>query len=121
MARKHILLDHEKARLTSLCYKFGKLFPTYFPRMALARKIHELIFDVPRFVEEHGTVGIFSAEEGKSLHHEINLESAQLCCVRSDPERLRLVVERHEQGLQVDLSFLTSPPRKRVRSTQDNV
>ena len=53
MARKHILLDHEKARLTSLCYKFGELFPVYFQRVALTRKIHELVFDFPRFVEEH--------------------------------------------------------------------
>ena len=85
MARKRILLDHEKKRVTSLCYKFGELFPVYFPRVALTRKIHELVFDVPRFVEEHGTVGLFSEEEGESLHHQINLESAQLSCVRSDP------------------------------------
>ena len=69
MDRKHILLDHEKARLTSLCYKFGELFPVYFPRVALTRKNHELVFDVPRFVEEHRTVGLFSEEEGDSLHH----------------------------------------------------
>ena len=79
MARKRILLDHEKKRVTSLCYKFGELFPVYFSRVALTRKIHELVFDVSRFVEEHGTVGLFSEEEGESLHHEINLKSAQLC------------------------------------------
>ena len=88
MARKYILLDQEKARLTSLCCKFGELFPVYFRRVALTRKIHELVFDVPCFVEEHGAVGLFSEEEGESLHHEINLESAQLSSVRSDPERL---------------------------------
>ena len=88
MARKRILLDHEKKRVTSLCYKFGELFPVYFSRVALTRKIHELVFDVSRFVGEHGTVGLFSEEEGESLHHEINLESAQLSSVRSDPERL---------------------------------
>ena len=30
MARKHFLLGHEKARLTSLSYKFGQLFPACF-------------------------------------------------------------------------------------------
>ena len=89
--------------------------------MALTRKIHELVFDVPRFVDEHGIVGLFSEEEGESLNHEINLESAQLSCVRTDPERLRLLVERHEQRSQADHSLLTPPPRKRVTSTQDNV
>ena len=44
----------------------------YFPREALTRKIHELVFDIPCFVEEHETVGLFSEEEGESLHHEIN-------------------------------------------------
>ena len=66
-------------------------------------------------------MGLFSEEERESLHHEINLESAQFSCVRSDPERLRLVVERHEQRSQTDRSLFTPPPRKRVRSTQDNV
>ena len=113
MARKHILLDHEKARLTSLCYRFGELFLVYFPMVALTRKIRELVFDVPRFVGEHGTVGLFSEEEGESLHHEINLESAQLSCVRSDPERLRLALERHEQHSQADRFLFTpsAPPR----------
>ena len=91
----------------------------YFQRVALTRKIHELVFDVPRFVEEHGTVGLFSEEEGESLHHEINLESAQLSCIRSDPERLLLVMEWHEQHSQADRSLVIPPPRKCVRSTQN--
>ena len=33
-------------------------------------------------------MGLFSEEEGESLHHEINLQSAQLSCVRRDTERL---------------------------------
>ena len=84
-------------------------------------KIHELVFDIPCFVEEHGAVGLFSEEKGEHLYHEINLESAQLSFVRSDTERLQLVVEQHEQHSQADHSLLTPPPRKHVRSTQDNV
>ena len=79
----------------------------------------QVFFGVPRFAEEYGTRGLFSEEEGESLHHEINFESAQLSCVRSDPERLWLVVERHDQCSQADHSLLTPPPRKRVGSTQD--
>ena len=48
----------------------------------------QVFFGVPRFAEEYGTRGLFSEEEGESLHHEINFESAQLSWVRSDPERL---------------------------------
>ena len=79
----------------------------YLPRVVLTRMIHELVFDVSGFVEEHGTVGLFSEEEGESLHHEITFEYAQLFCVRSDPKILRLVVERHEQCLQADCSLLS--------------
>ena len=110
MARKHTLLDHEKARLESLYCKFGELFPLYFPRVASARKIRELFCNVPRFVEEHGTVSLFS-EDGESLHHEINLESAQLSSVRSDPEKLWLVLEWHEHCSQAECSLLTPLPR----------
>ena len=78
----------------------------YFPREALTRKIHELVFDIPCFVEEHETVGLFSEEEGESLHHEINFESVQLSCVRSDLEwssmsnvhRLRAFFLHYHQG-----------------------
>ena len=110
MAKKHTLLDHEKARLESLCSKFGELFPAYFPRVASRRKICELFCNLPRFVEEHGTVSLFS-EDGESLHHEINLKPAQLSSVRSDPERLWLVVERQEHCSQAEFSLLTPPPR----------
>ena len=110
MARKHTLLDHEKARLESLCCKFGELFPLYFPRVASTRKIRELFCNVRRFVEEHGTVSLFS-EDGESLHHEINLESAQLSSVRSDPEKLWLVLEWHEHCSQAECSLLTPLPR----------
>ena len=110
MVRKHTLLDHEKARLESLCCKFGELFPLYFPRVASTRKIRELFCNVPRFVEEHGTVSLFS-EDGESLHHEINLESAQLSSVRSDPEKLWLVLEWHEHCSQAECSLLTPLPR----------
>ena len=38
------------------------IFPVYFPDVPLTRKIHELAFDVPHFVKEHKTVGLFSEE-----------------------------------------------------------
>ena len=57
----------------------------------------------------------------ESLHREINLECAQLSSVRSDSERLQLIVNWHRKRSQTDHSLLTLAPRKRVRSTQDNV
>ena len=64
-------------------------------------------------------MGLFSEEEGESLHHLINLEVAQLSCVRNDSEKLQLIVERHEQHAQADCSLLT--PTRGVRSVQDNI
>ena len=97
MARKHFLLDRENARLTSLNYNFGELF-LHDSKGGFDKKIlHKLVPDFPSFVEEHGTAGLFSEKGGEGLHHEINLDAAQLPCVRSDPKRLQLVVEEHEQ------------------------
>ena len=85
----------------------------------MTQKIHRLVFHVPHFVDEHGTVGLFSKEEGQSLHHLINLEIAQLSCVRNDSERLQLIVEQHEQCVQAGCSLLT--PTRGVRGVQGNI
>ena len=119
MARRHLLSENEKVTLKSLCYNFGALFPVYFRKNTLTRKIRELVFHVPRFVDEHWTVGLFSEKEGECLHHLINLEAVQLSCFRNDSERLRLIVERHEQRAQADRCLLT--PTRGVRGVQDNI
>ena len=65
MARRHLLSKIEKVTLKSLCYNFGALFPVYFPKSTLTQKIHELVFHIPRFVREHGTMWLFSEEEAR--------------------------------------------------------
>ena len=62
--------ENEKETLKSLCSNFGALFPAYFPKSTFTRKIHELVFHELRFIDEHGTVGLFSEEEKESLHHQ---------------------------------------------------
>ena len=64
-------------------------------------------------------MGLFSEEERESLHHLINLEEAQLSCVRNDSERLQLIVEQHEQHAQANRSLLTTA--RGVRSVQGNI
>ena len=112
MARKGYLNSEEIDTLVFSCHGFGAKFPVYFPDVPLTRKIHELAFDVPRFVKEHKTVGLFSEEEGESIHHAINLESAQLVGVRQKDLQLRLLIERHETRAQADQSLLATRPRK---------
>ena len=50
--------------------------------------------------------------------YKFTLEAAQLSCVRNDFERLRLVVEQHEQRAQADPSLIT--PTRGV-SVRDNI
>ena len=78
----------------------------------MTRIIHELALDVSRFVKEHKTVGLFSEEEGESIHHAINLEGAQLAGVRQKDLQLRFLIERHETRTQADGSLLVQRPRK---------
>ena len=112
MAYKGYLNSEEFDTLVFSCYEFGAKFPVYFPDVPLTHKIHELAFDVPRFVKEHKTVGLFSEEEGESIHHAINLEGAQLVSVWQKDLQLRLLIERHETRAQADRFLLATRPRK---------
>ena len=112
MARRGFLNSEEINTLVFSCFEFGAKFPDYFPDVLFTRKIHELDFDVPRFVKEHRTVILFSEEEGKSIHHAINLDGAQLLGVRQRDLQLKLLIERHETRALADRSLLARRSRK---------
>ena len=112
MAHKGYLNSEETDTLVFSCHEFGAKFPVYFPDVSLTRKIHELAFDVPRFVKEHQTVGLFSEEGGENVEHAINLEGAQLVGVRQKDLQLRLLIKQHETRAQADWSLLVTRPRK---------
>ena len=71
ISAKRFLTETEINTVKSLCTGFG-YFTKYFPNENVSRKIHELIFDVPRFLAKHKTFGYLIEEEGKSVHHSIN-------------------------------------------------
>ena len=49
--------------------RFGELYPLYFPESpCLIRKMHALTFHVPMFAEEQEAIGLFSEEEGETIH-----------------------------------------------------
>ena len=81
MARR-FLSNEEVAKLTKLCHRFGEVFPVHFPERNIIRKIHELVFNVPIFVEVHRTIGMLSEQEGESKHASVNAELRSLACVR---------------------------------------
>ena len=112
MACKGYLNSEETDTLVFSCHEFGAKFPVYFPDIPLTQEIHELAFDVPRFVKEYQTVGLFSEEEGESIHRAINLEGTQLVGVQQKDVQLRLLVQQHETRTQADPSLLVTRPRK---------
>ena len=95
MARRFLEIN-EISDLEDLTDQFGEIFPIYFPERNITRKIHKLIFNVPRFVNKHKTIGMLSEQEGESKHAAINAELRSLACVRNHAEQIRLVVEREE-------------------------
>ena len=112
MARKGYLNLEEIDTLVFSCHGFGVKFPVYFPDASLTRKIHELAFDVLRFVKEHKTVSLFSEKEVESIHHAMNLEGAQLVGVWQKHLQLSLLMERPETRAQGDWCLLVQRPRK---------
>ena len=96
MSANRFLTFDEIEKLNDLCINFGNRFPVLFPNRNLTRKMHELIFTVPRFVRKFKTLGKLSEEEGESLHAAVNQELRQLACVRDQSEKIRLVLERQE-------------------------
>ena len=57
-------------------------------------KMHEMIFNVPRFVNHWKTTGLLSEQERESKHAAVYAELRSLACVRNHAERLQLILER---------------------------
>lgn len=91
MSANRFLTSDEIETFNNLCIAYGKRFPILFPNRNLTRKMHKLIFTVPRFVRKFKTLGKLSEEEGESLHAAVNQELRQLACVRDQSEKIRLV------------------------------
>ncbi|XP_057296535.1 uncharacterized protein LOC130625451 [Hydractinia symbiolongicarpus] len=93
---KRFLTDPEIDALERFCNSFGEAFPKHFPEETITRKLHELVFDVPRFAKMHRTLGLLSEEEGESLHNSVNKEVRQLYGVRDQDLKLTLLLQRQE-------------------------
>ena len=87
ISARRFLTNSEIVTLEEHCNMFGCLFPKYFPDRSITRKIHELVFNVPKFAKEHNTVGLLSEQEVESKHASVNAELCSLPCVRSHAEK----------------------------------
>ena len=57
ISTRRFLTDDEIDFVDILCNQFGVFFPMYFPERNITRKIHKLLFTVPRFLRKFKTVG----------------------------------------------------------------
>ena len=75
--------------------------------------MHELIFDVPRFLAQHKILGDLSEEEGKSLQCSINKQLRQYQNVRDQSDKLQLIVTNEELLSTADrsLAHITPMPK----------
>ena len=100
-----ILTNEQVAQVKELCTRFGEKYPIHFPDESITRKIHELVFDVPRFLEKHRLIGRMTEEEGESLHNSVNQEIRQLASVRDPNNACNLSFsDRSYWVMQIDLS-----------------
>ena len=103
MTAKKLLNAKDQCLLKQHCQNFGRLYPIYFPEdPCLTRKIHALTVHVSEFVEEHGAIGLFSEEDGESLHKIVNQKLRQYSNVRASSARNELI---HKD---LELSSVTS-------------
>ena len=103
MTAKKMLNAKDQCLLKQHCQNFGRLYPMYFPEgPCLTRKIHALTVHVSEFVEEHGAIGLFSEEDGESLHKIVNQKLRQYSNVRASSSRNKLI---HKE---LELSCVTS-------------
>ena len=95
ISAKLFLIEAEINTVKAFGTGFGN-FTKYFPNENVSRKIHELIFDVPRFLAKHKTLRYLSEEEGESVHYSTNKKPRQYQSLRDEGEKLRLVLTNKE-------------------------
>ena len=115
ISAKRFLTETEINTVNSLCMGLGS-FTKYFPNEDISRKIHELIFDVPRFLTKHKTLGHLSKEEGQTKDQSINKQLRQYQSVQDKGEKLWLAITNEELLSTADRRFADVKPRPRCDS-----
>ena len=112
--KKSFLDPEEIEEVSRLANRLGERFPVLFPNESIIQKMHETIFHVPRFVRAHGSLGIFSEEEGEALHNVFNRYNRQLACMKNTGARLGLLLDHHVVSNHVDRS-ITKPVKRKFK------
>ena len=109
MQHRRFLTPAELASLRYECTKLGEIFPRVF-QCSLPPKLDALVFIVPMFAEEWGTIGGLREEGMERLHNMLNQVNVRervrsafafqvlriLACVRKKDDRLLMALQRNE-------------------------
>ena len=66
------LTDKEKQQFMSCVDDLSSYYATHFPTSSVTPKFHMLTYEMPLFLQKHGTIGMFSEQGLESLHPEYN-------------------------------------------------
>ena len=104
---KPFVYDHEKVAAASDCKKFTQLFPIYFPKANITRKMHIFSFVLPHLILADKTKNMcylfLKVEQAGERLHQIwnSLTRAKYFSVKNSKQRLRYTFLDYEIMLYV--------------------
>ena len=66
------LTDDERKQFVVYVNDLSLYYATHFPTSSVTPKFHMLTYEMPLFLQKHGTIGMFSEQGLESLHPEYN-------------------------------------------------
>ena len=106
--------DEDVKKVKQLCEAWGRHWPIDFPNLNITPKGHDLIFVLPKILEEHRSFYMFYKveEKGESIHAELNDIQRKIWCIRNPSDRLWKYIERYELRNALDTTIVE--PVRRV-------
>ena len=106
--------DEDVEKVKHLCEAWGRHWPIDFPNLNITPKGHDLIFVLPRILEEHRSFFMFYKveEKGEAIHAELNDIQRKIWCIRNPADRLWKYIERYELRNALDITIVEPVKRK---------
>jgi hypothetical protein len=115
---KHFNKGQEIESVKLLCEKWGEHWTVDFPHLNMTPKGHDLVFVIPKILEELQTYHMFykMEEKGESIHAELNDIERKIWCIRKPSDKLWKYIERYELRNILEIDIVN--PLKRVNKTK---
>ena len=112
---KRFLTEEELQSIETCCHKIGVLYPKTFQPCSITPKIHDLVFHLPRQARHFGTVGGVREDALEAMHANGNELKRRFASVKSRADKLRLMLQGFEAGLQMKARDLATPMNTRKK------